>query len=253
MKNIWTFSLLVSFAFNCGSPAPPSQQPTPVNQLDSSLSTAPIEQDTTPISPFDTVQHLISYNNLKSKIDQKRSYLARRTDIDSTQKLIVAKEYFTTMLIDSVFEYWEGTTWDFNGYTATPRKGEIACGYYISTTLRDMGINLNRYKVAQQAAAVIVERVCEPSSIITLNGYEAFSQYYPTIEEGELLVVGLSNHVGFLYKQNGQCYFAHSNYRGKVAVEKEKAETSAALKASLIYVVGSITKNDYMFKKWLFS
>ncbi len=36
------------------------------------------------------------------------------------------------------------------GHTAVPKEGEIACGYFVSTTLLHMGVPLNRYKIAQQ-------------------------------------------------------------------------------------------------------
>ena len=32
-------------------------------------------------------------------------------------------------LVDSIFPYWLGTEWDFNGYTERPRK-VVVCGYF---------------------------------------------------------------------------------------------------------------------------
>jgi hypothetical protein len=61
-----------------------------------------------------------------------------------------AGEYFTSALINDIIPHWYGTVWDFNGHTENPRKGTIACGYFVSTTLTDAGFEIDRYKMAQQ-------------------------------------------------------------------------------------------------------
>lgn len=43
------------------------------------------------------------------------------------------------IIIDSLMPCWYGTPWDFNGCTTEPGKGSIACGYFVSTVLRDAG------------------------------------------------------------------------------------------------------------------
>jgi hypothetical protein len=47
--------------------------------------------------------------------------------------------------------------WDYNGYTNTPKNGVIACGYFVSTTLKHFGFNLNRYDVAKKYSSSIVK------------------------------------------------------------------------------------------------
>jgi hypothetical protein len=64
---------------------------------------------------------------------------------------------FVSIIVDSVFPYWHGTQRDFNGTTQTPRKGSIACGYFVSTVLRDAGIQLNRIKLGQSASQVFIK------------------------------------------------------------------------------------------------
>jgi len=108
-------------------------------------------------SRLDTLAHIRDYALLQEKISREKKQLAANPT--------AAHDYFFEMLNDSIFEYWMQTPWDFNGHTDTPRKGEIACGYFVTTTLRDMGVQLQRYKLAQQAASVIAEKLCEPSSI----------------------------------------------------------------------------------------
>ena len=65
-----------------------------------------------------------------------------------------------------------------------------------------------------------------------------------------LYAVGLSNHVGFIEKKGRAIYFIHSNYIGPVAVEKELAKNSDALNSSNVFVLGNITGNPELMKKW---
>ena len=39
--------------------------------------------------------------------------------------------------------YWIGTVWDFNGVTRTPKQGAIACGYFVTNVLTDLGFKIN--------------------------------------------------------------------------------------------------------------
>ena len=68
-----------------------------------------------------------------------------------------ARLYLENKLITEIFPFWYGTGWDYNGISTVPQNGNIACGYFVSTTLRDAGINLDRIKLAQQGAKQIGE------------------------------------------------------------------------------------------------
>lgn len=199
---------------------------------------------------FDLDQHLKNYNILKSNI-KKHKQRIRNTPTDSIPYLEVAGTYFSNILIDSVFQYWVGTEWDFNGYTATPRKGLIACGYFVSTTLKHIGVPINRYKVAQKAASDIVKDLCHRPSTETFDTLSKLENYMTTQADNEIFVLGLSNHVGFVFKRNGQSYFAHSNYMDNAGVMIEPFEKSEALKMSFIYVIGNVSKNKSLIKGWL--
>ena len=218
-----------------------------VEKVDVSIKDEPNYQ----MTAIELEEHQKKYRRLKKEISETRLRLKKRTDIDNDKKLELAEDYISKILIDSVFEYWAGTQWDFNGYTETPRKGLIACGYYISTPLRDIGVNLNRFKMAQKSAEGIVKQVCHPNSIQTISDLAKLIAYMQVRENGEILILGLSNHVGFVFKRNDEIYFAHSNYIGSKGVEKEKLETSRAINASNIYVIGQLTKDQAFVKKWL--
>src|SRR5688500_17600336 len=85
------------------------------------------------------------YNQVRSKIDAARVVLSSRYQqaTTSTNRIGVideARAYLTQSVYNEVFPYWYGTGWDFNGTTETPGQGKIACGYFVSTVLRDAGL-----------------------------------------------------------------------------------------------------------------
>lgn len=200
---------------------------------------------------FDIDKHIIKYDRLKQKIAFKRGEIANKNTINNDEKQRLAERYVSAILIDSVFEYWKGTEWDFNGYTETPRKGVVACGYYVSTTLRDIGLRINRYKVAQKGAADIIKELCDRNSIKTLNGYINTKKHLQHLENYEIVIVGLDYHVGYVFKKNDKLYFAHSNYIDLKGVMKERLDDSDAFKNSEYFVVGKLTKSPGFLTKWL--
>lgn len=56
--------------------------------------------------------------------------------------------------------YWVGTKWNFNGVIRVPGQGTIACGYFVTTVLEDIGFKLNRIKLSQQASSVMITSLC---------------------------------------------------------------------------------------------
>jgi len=191
---------------------------------------------------LDTLAHLRGYELLQEKI--KREKVAFR------QEPAQAHDYFFDMLNDSIFGYWMQTPWDFNGHTDTPRKGEIACGYFVTTTLRDMGVRLQRYKLAQQAASVVADKLCEPTSMKRLASLEKLNNYLKSRGEREIYILGLDYHVGFVVRKGGESYFVHSDYIGRSGVKREKLNDSRTIHASESYVIGSLTTNGKLLKKW---
>jgi len=95
----------------------------------------------------------VSYASIKSNINASRKQLAQSYKISTnkSQSLNQVRDKFTNHLVSEIIPQWYGTKWSFDGYTEVPKSGSIACGYFVSTTLRDMGMNVNRYKLAQKA------------------------------------------------------------------------------------------------------
>jgi hypothetical protein len=157
---------------------------------------------------------------------------------------------FTKKLLDNIIPFWYGTPWDFNGYTAKPNKGLIACGYFVSTTLNHTGLNINRYKLAQQnpeneAKSIAIKT--QNLKIIDTNN-QNINTYLKTLKDG-LYFVGLDSHVGYLYIHKKQSYFIHSNYIvGYVMVEL--TDNSEAF-GSQNYYITPISANKEFLLAWL--
>lgn len=159
-------------------------------------------------------------------------------------------------LSEVIFPHWYGTLWDYNGYTNTPNNGVIACGYFVSTTLKHLGFNLNRYDVAKKYSSSIVKTLCL-NEYETYNGYDKFLYEMYSKKKG-MYIIGLSNHVGFIeITQNGEVYFIHSNYFYPGVVCREKCSESMALQASTVFWIGNFSNNptvqEYYLKKTYFS
>lgn len=209
-----------------------------------------ITKDTTIVSriAFDHKNHLKKYKQLIKSIPQLKKAINQN---NPTEKLAQGKELFTHLLVDSIFNYWYGTKWDFNGHTKTPRNGEIACGYFITTTLKDLGIRLNRIKLAQQASSEIIKKLCKPSTIQMYSNLDQLKSYLAPLKDNEILILGLDYHVGFVVKRDGKNYFIHSNYIDREGVIKEELATSLAIRSSNIYMIGNISRNDSLILDWL--
>lgn len=195
----------------------------------------------------------VSYEQMKTNIlNKKRSHYQSLRSLSNQQRLAQTKYLFVSHLADSIIPYWYGTAWDFNGITETPGKGKIACGYFITTTLRDMGYKINRYKVAQMASTGIIQSLIQKKNI--QNYYNSsFEEFIDKImrQGSGFYVVGLDNHVGYLYHDGNILYFIHSTFVGKSCVMKEVAKESAILAASAFRVTGKISDDEVFLERWL--
>lgn len=189
----------------------------------------------------------IDYNKVCENLSAKRNIINNYSD-DSTKHSTTANLLYTS-LTDSIFPSWYGTKWDFNGISNTPGKGEIACGYFVSTTLKHAGFNLNRYKLAQQGATAIIKAIAGKTSIKTYSDPELLINTLKNKKNG-LYALGLDYHVGFLAVYNHQVYFIHSDYINDKVV-REKALESEAFLSSNLYVIGKLTGNNIFLNNWL--
>ena len=151
-------------------------------------------------------------------------------------------------MINKIIPYWYGTVWDFNGYTYKPKQGTIACGYFVSTTLRDMGLNLNRFKLAQQGPENEAKSIAINTNEVLFFDESSILDGLKGLGEG-VYFVGLSNHVGYLYINDGHSYFIHSNYiDGEVMIENTSQSQAFG---GYYYYIAKITGNKKLMEKWL--
>lgn len=197
-----------------------------------------------------------SYLQLMERVNAQASAIKTRyaTANDSVRSLLEAEanDLLFHSLTDSagVFDHWMGTAWDFNGITTEPLKDAIACGYFVSTPLQQLGFNLNRYRLAQQYSHSIVNSLCATGSIKKYNDIEKVLQRVKS-KADQLYVVGLDYHVGFLANIKGEAWFIHSDFY-TVQVVKEKAADSPALNSSQLFVLGNLLgDNHVLVQKWL--
>ncbi len=187
--------------------------------------------------------------NCQTYEQTKTKFQTLKKSITNNHTISMLDAWQNTFL-DSLIPYWYGTEWDFNGTSAQPKEGMIACGYFVSTTLLHSGFNLNRYRIAQQDALTI-SRLCVGKTdykFIQTN-FNDFCKSIHTIKDG-LYIAGLSNHVGFIFKEGENIYFIHSNPYGKTYVLKELIENSIALKYTDLIYLSRFDEVDIQ-KNWL--
>lgn len=192
-----------------------------------------------------------NYNTMKHKILERRILFKQLFEVNANKAVDSASNYISDVLINGIIPHWYGTTWDFNGYTNIPNEGDIACGYFVSTTLKHLGFNLNRYKMAQQAG-LIEAQVLQPRQALkqfSNLSFEALKQKLNAVYSEGIYFVGLDNHVGYILIKENEVYFLHSSYYDdKVMIEL--AETSPCF-GSNYYVFAEISTNKDLIKKWI--
>lgn len=194
-----------------------------------------------------------NYSSTKQKIEKERETLKVEytKQASKAQPLEEARKQLTEYLYQDIFNHWYTTKWSFEGHTETPKQGTIACGYFVSTTLRDVGFNINRYKLAQKSPEDEAKSIACGTTIEKLQNVtkQELKKYFLKQKDG-IYFIGLDFHVGYIYKNNQEIYFIHSNYIENKGVMKETIENSKAIVSSK-YFIASITHNDILIKKWL--
>lgn len=198
----------------------------------------------------------VSYNSAQAQLLQERQLLAsayKKASSASEKKVIIdeARVSFVAS-ITTLLPYWYGTPWDFNGISQTPQQGSIACGYYVSTVLRDSGLDVERAKLAQQASENIIKSLTDDTHIKRFSN-QSLADFLAVVDEwgAGLYVVGLDFHVGYLWHDGEQMRFIHATALPPSRAISEPAETSPALNNSRYRVIGKISADDELIKKWL--
>ncbi|AZA76921.1 hypothetical protein EG347_05055 [Chryseobacterium sp. G0186] len=148
------------------------------------------------------------------------------------------KAYFFSFIHYDVPRYWSNTPWSFSGTSQEPRKGSIACGYFVTNTLSDYGFDINRTYLAQQASSVMIKKLCK--DIQYFNKRQDLEKYIVSKDKNQVYIVGLDFHTGYITRENRDTYFIHSSYIQSKGVVKELTKNSQALNASKTYMIGTL-------------
>ncbi len=191
----------------------------------------------------------LSYDSIKISVNKHRLGLnADSISIDSVGQV------FYNSLLKRIIPFWDGTAWSFDGHTSIPGKGEIACGYFVSTTLQDVGININRYKLAQQNPKNEALTLAQDSPLHVIQEEsikENIEKIKTKIPEG-IHFIGLGeNHVGYLLKLEEELYLIHSNYISGNGVEIESIEESQVFSFHNTFYIIELSSNKQFLQSWL--
>lgn len=234
-----TTLLLIAGIFLLSCIQPKSKKETPV--------VLSIQQtDTTRVKSYDLVLEAIK----KSKVDLIKEY----NKSDRNHSLIVQQitDFWITSIGIDLYQQWKSTPWDFNGTTRRPKEGKIACGYFVTTLLLDMGYKLDRIKLSTCDALTMMKKLTSSRSIKNLSylKYDDFNQQIKEYGKG-VFIIGLDYHVGFLINDGVETWFLHSNYIMKTGVIKEPIRESKALKQSTTRFVTCLTCDNSFVSNWI--
>lgn len=192
-----------------------------------------------------------NYTSITNRIASDKVYFKNLYQTNTVKAIDSASQYLYSKLLNDIVPHWYGTEWDFNGHTNTPNQGEIACGYFVSTTLKHLGFNLNRYKMAQQAG-LLEARMLQPKAELKIYrnlSFESLKLKVNSVYSNGIYFVGLDNHVGYVLVKDKELYFLHSSYYDD-RVMIELAEKSPCFPSD-IYVFAEISTNRNLVKNWI--
>ncbi len=156
----------------------------------------------------------------------------------SSFKKVPTAQTKISILMDSIFPCWVGTPWNFYGTTTTPQQGTIACGYFVTTILRDIGVPVQRVKHAEVASSVMIKAVCGTANWITTKA--AIENYIQQLPNNSLCIIGLDFHTGFVVKRNNKVYFVNSSYITPAQVKIENWQDAVPVQTSKVWVIGPV-------------
>lgn len=196
------------------------------------------------------------YEVMSADLERWRTRLQAQYRKAGTPQARLAAERDARTVLEAVLpelmKCWLGTPWDFNGTASGPGSEPIACGYFVSTVLKDAGFQLDRYRLAQQPSSRILTTFVSKQDcrLMVDVPYEEFASDMLAMGSG-IYLVGLDTHVAFLVVDNGTFRFIHSSGAEPYCVVEESADKAEVLKSSRWRMVANLTAEPSAVKKWL--
>lgn len=201
------------------------------------------------------IEEVKSYTELKKEVLERRIAFNKEYNTNKDNKvkqdsIIAEAQYYLLTISDDFFRSWYNTPWTFHGHSQTPGEGSIACGYFVTTTLRDMGFNIPRIKWAQQASEYMIKKMTADIKRFQQKPMKDVVDYINTKGDG-LYIVGLDSHVGYIYNLEGKMSFVHANYyQPQIGVMSEPLIGRNPLNDSKYRVIGKIFDRE-MVQNWI--
>jgi len=163
-----------------------------------------------------------------------------------------ARRFIFSMLTKEFFPHWYGTPWNFYGSTRTPKKGNIACGYFITTVLTDVGFDIPLTKWAQSASEIFIKKLT-PNCFKFSNKPISEIRKHLLNQGNGLYLVGLDCHTGFIVVRDSTIKFVHASYyKPEIGVMSEDIDTWNPFRDSHYRVIGKLLTNE-MIVNWITS
>jgi len=197
-----------------------------------------------------------SYTVLTDELQRWREELGNRYARSRTAAEREAVEHDARVVLEealpAMMRCWLGTPWDFHGTAEGPGEGKIACGYFVSTVLRDAGFQVDRYKLAQQPSENILRTFLkrEDCSLTVGEKYDTFADGLGRVSPG-IYVVGLDTHVAFIVVAEGGFRFIHSSGSSPWCVVDESREEAEVLRRSNWRMLGNLSGDAGVVRTWL--
>ncbi len=156
------------------------------------------------------------------------------------------------LVMPEMMRCWLGTPYDFNGTAERPGAGVVACGYFVSTVIRDAGFRVDRYKLAQQPSGNILRTFLKGEKCMLKVGqdFDSYAEWVEDMEPGVYLI-GLDSHVGFIVNSADGTRFFHSSRWQHRGVVDEPGRKAGALRHSNWRMIGGLTADPDVIRTWL--
>jgi hypothetical protein len=196
------------------------------------------------------------YATLKEEVERWRRDLsakhAKARGPGEKDQVLAECRRFLEAVLPEMMRCWLGTKWDFNGTSEVPGEGSIACGYFVSTVLRDAGFRVDRYKLARQPSQNILRSFLPREALVLKVGvpYDSYASHLEAAERG-IRIIGLDQHVAFLVTGPDGFRFIHSSGSEPWCVVEEGRADADVLRRSNYRVEGSLTADKNLLRRWL--
>lgn len=186
---------------------------------------------------------------LKKQLRDSLSYLP---EDEKPFFLEQAGHMFGLKMVEFIFPHWYGTEYDYSGFSQKPGKGQIGCSYFVSTTLKHAGVNVDRYSLAQKAPHKEAEEIQMSGDFYTFKNMTLQDLSYTIreyLDEG-LYFLGSDSHVGYVWYDDGHLIFIHADYINGF-VSAEYLVQSDSYYGEMDFYLAEISTNTRFIEAWI--